>query len=410
MAKKPEKPASSALSFAESSLLTWRGPILALLAGGIGFSLYGRVPAALFCLAAAAVAGGAQLWARHVLDGVAVAVRAERNGLFPGDICGLEVTLDNPKWLPLVWLTVQFPLRREGALLPERAWETVTLDDGPQPGLYYEKNVSFLLWYQRVSYVSRFRAERRGLLTLGGVKLLSGDGLCLCVRERDIALPRPVTLAVFPRLVPVSTRWFRRRSWDLETGSRGFHDDKTVIRNVRPYQPGDNARALNFRLMAKGQGAIVNVYEKISPRRAAFLLDGASFQGLPPEDFEAALEILCSLLVQLSDEQVAVTLLTSRSGGQPEQFAVCRDRQHIPLVLTLLAGADTSASLTGADILGRLRTLSSTFLVCGDVRRLDAGACALLERHRVPLLAWGEQTHPLLQVLDLNAFRAGGGL
>ena len=44
-----------------------------------------------------------------------------------------------------------------------------------------------------------------------------------------------------------------------------------------------------------------------------------------------------------------------------------------------------------------------------DRLRLSA-TCALLERHRVPLLAWGEQSHPLLRVLDLNAFRAGGGL
>ena len=66
---------------------------------------------------------------------------------------------------------------------------------------------------------------------------------------------------------------------------------------------------------------------------------------------------------------------------------------------------------TAADeILPRLRTLSGAFLICGDVRRLDAGTCTLLERHRVPLLAWGEQSHPLLRVLDLNAFRAGGGL
>ena len=76
-----------------------------------------------------------------------------------------------------------------------------------------------------------------------------------------------MTLAVFPRLVPVSTRWFLRNSWELETGARGFQDDRTVIRNVRAYQPGDNARSLNFRLMARGQGAMVNIYEKISPRR-----------------------------------------------------------------------------------------------------------------------------------------------
>ena len=219
-----------------------------------------------------------------------------------------------------------------------------------------------------------------------------------------------MTLAVFPRLVPVSTRWFLRNSWELETGARGFQDDRTVIRNVRAYQPGDNARSLNFRLMARGQGAMVNIYEKISPRRAAFLLDGASFAGLPPEDFESALEILGSLAAQLMEEEVAVSLLISRPAGRLEQFAACRDRRQLPAVLTLLAAADTAVSITADEILPRLRTLSGAFLICGDVRRLDAGTCALLERHRVPLLAWGEQSHPLLRVLDLNAFRAGGGL
>ena len=79
-------------------------------------------------------------------------------------------------------------------------------------------------------------------------------------------------------------------------------------------------------------------------------------------------------------------------------------------VLTLLAAADTSAHLTGDELLTRLRSLSSAFLVCGDARRLTEDACALLERHRVPLLTWGEQSHPLLRTVDLNAFRAGGGL
>ena len=116
-----------------------------------------------------------------------------------------------------------------------------------------KKNVSFLLGHQRMSYTSRLQAEHRGLLSFDRIRLLSGDGLCLCVREKEIPLPRPVTLAVFPRLVPVSTRWFLRNSWELETGARGFQDDRTVIRNVRAYQPGDNARSLNFRLMARGR-------------------------------------------------------------------------------------------------------------------------------------------------------------
>ena len=297
MARTPE---SAAVDFAESSLFTGRFSILALAACGVGFSLSGRLPAAIFSLAAAAVAAAARLWARHVLDGVNAALQAERSCVFPGEPCPLRVTLDNPKWLPLVWLTVRFPLEPGGALRPEHRWEAVELPEGGVQKPYYEKNVSFLLGHQRMSYTSRLQAEHRGLLSFDRIRLLSGDGLCLCVREKEIPLPRPVTLAVFPRLVPVSTRWFLRNSWELETGARGFQDDRTVIRNVRAYQPGDNARSLNFRLMARGQGAMVNIYEKISPRRAAFLLDGASFAGLPPEDFGVGIALFVLILLGMA--------------------------------------------------------------------------------------------------------------
>ena len=57
MARTPE---SAAVDFAESSLFTGRFSILALAACGVGFSLSGRLPAAIFSLAAAAVAAAPQ--------------------------------------------------------------------------------------------------------------------------------------------------------------------------------------------------------------------------------------------------------------------------------------------------------------------------------------------------------------
>ena len=84
MARTPE---SAAVDFAESSLFTGRFSILALAACGVGFSLSGRLPAAIFSLAAAAVAAAARLWARHVLDGVNAALQAERSCVFPGEPC-----------------------------------------------------------------------------------------------------------------------------------------------------------------------------------------------------------------------------------------------------------------------------------------------------------------------------------
>jgi len=181
-----------------------------------------------------------------------------------------------------------------------------------------------------------------------------------------------------------------------------------VIRNVRRYQPGDNVKALNYRLMARGQGTMVNVYEKISPRRAAFLLDGGSFRDLLPEQFEEALEILASLLTKLAEEQVSLSLLTSRSASGRPTFDRCRERRQLPQILTLLAAADTGESLTDEALLSQLTTFSNTVCVCGDCRRLEESLCALLARHHVPLLTWGEQQHPLLRTVDLHAFRTGG--
>ena len=158
MARKPE---SSALDFSESSLFTGRFTILALLACGVGFSLYGHLPAALFFLAAAAVAAGSRLWARHVLDGVTASLRAERSFLFPGESCPLRMTLDNPKALPLIWLTVRFPLGQGGALAPEHSWETVDVPEGLIQRRYFEKNVSFLMWHQQAAVSVHLQAAHR---------------------------------------------------------------------------------------------------------------------------------------------------------------------------------------------------------------------------------------------------------
>ena len=64
------KSADSSVDFVESSLLTLPLTIAALAVCGVAFSLYGRIPAALFSLGLAAVAAGSRLWARRALDEV----------------------------------------------------------------------------------------------------------------------------------------------------------------------------------------------------------------------------------------------------------------------------------------------------------------------------------------------------
>ena len=139
---------------------------------------------------------------------------------------------------------------------------------------------------------------------------------------------------------------------------------------------------------------MVNIYEKISPRRAAFLLDGASFAGLPPEDFRICPGDPGLLAAQLMEEEVAVSLLISRPAGRLEQFATCRDRRQLPAVLTLLAAADTAVSITADEILPRLphplRRLSDLRGCPPPGRRY---LCAAGAAPRPPA-GLGEQSHP----------------
>ncbi|MFR3921080.1 MAG: hypothetical protein ACLTYN_02930 [Dysosmobacter welbionis] len=127
MARTPE---SAAVDFAESSLFTGRFSILALAACGVGFSLSGRLPAAIFSLAAAAVAAAARLWARHVLDGVNARPPGGAELRLPRGALSSAGDAGQPQ--------VAAPGLADGALPPgagrrppaEHRWETVELPEG----------------------------------------------------------------------------------------------------------------------------------------------------------------------------------------------------------------------------------------------------------------------------------------
>lgn len=405
--KRRPKPTSNVASSAH--MVTSPGVMLFLVVAGILFSLGGLFPPALFCLISAAVAAVSYHWALHVLDHVHVQIKPDRTELFPGDCCRLRICVENRKWIPLIWLTLRVPMEPTSPVLPEQKTEFIRLEIGTERVQhYYERTISFLSGQQQFSYNSTFLAQHRGVFPIHGIQLISGDGLSLSVRESAQSLTPAIAFAVFPRLIPVSTQWFQTHSWEVENGLRGLQDDKSVIRNIRPYVPGDNARALNVRLMAKGLGPMVNVHEKISPKKITFLLDGTSFCDLPSDVFEESLEILASLVSSLSREHVTVSLLTSRSKEEPERFAVARNEREVRELLILLAAYSPSAPLTCSGILRNLPRLSNTFCICGKAEQLSPSVISLIADRHIPLFCWGTQDFSGLFTKDLRSFRTGG--
>lgn len=277
-------------------------PMLGALAAFFGLRPLAAALILLFLLS-----GVSRLWAFASADGLSVTVSDPVRGIFPGGEAVIDLEIHNGKLLPVVWLELFFPLSRRLCLVPEDSrkpeeWETADLSElNASPELVGEKRVSPLLWYETLKISTRWTAARRGVYSMEGWRLRTGDGFGLAQLQRPLVRDGARQLVVYPRRIDVSPDLFLRNLWNADTGARGVMEDPTVIRSTRDYQAGDPVKHINWRLAARGLPLSVNVYEDILPKGVHFLFDGESFSGPGQHlaELEDALSILGSELIRL---------------------------------------------------------------------------------------------------------------
>ena len=181
----------------------------------------------------------AYLWARWNLLGLEVTVERPLDRLQEGNDFEERITVVNHAWFTKLWLEVDDPsdlpghsARRVISLPPrsERAWRTVS------------------------------RCRRRGLYTVGPVRVTTGDLFGLFRRSRTfgeaqdvLVYPRAVELpnfAVPPAMLPGEGR-FRRPTHQITPNAAG----------VRAYQPGDGLNRFHWPSTARTGELMVKVFE-----------------------------------------------------------------------------------------------------------------------------------------------------
>lgn len=294
------------ISNSASNLVSW--PMLALLAlGSVLAAFFHQRELSVLALALMLAALAARLWAAASVREVYVTVEGSSGGVFAGEEMDFQVTVENRKLLPVVWMELFCPLSRSLCMVPRSArpaddWERMTLREAAaSEELVGVVKLPFLSWYETVRLTSRWQTRRRGVYSTAGWRLCGGDGFGLTQTELPMPPESVRTFAVYPALVPVTAEPFLRSLWNADTGSRGVMEDLSVLRSTRHYQPGDNFKHINWRVSARGLPLTVNVYEDILPQRVHFLFDGESFQGQQAhsEEMEEALSILASVVVRL---------------------------------------------------------------------------------------------------------------
>ena len=420
------------LELSRSSWLVCLPIIAAALLAGAICAFFGQIYPAAALIFLALTAGGARLWAFASAGKISIRVSSKIRGLFPGEEAAFDIEVRNNKFLPVVWLELFCPLSRNLCMVPENCrkpddWETFRLEEeGFSVELVGEKRFSPFLWYETVRFTSRWEARRRGVYSMSGWRLRTGDGLGLTQVERPI-LPEDVRrFAVYPSLIPVSPDIFLRSLWNADTGTRGVMEDSTIIRSTRDYMNSDPFKRINWRLRARGLPLTVNVFEDITPKSVHFIFDGESFSGPPArlEEMEDALSVLASELVRLNEAQVRCGLSLPRGLDLPASNLFGCESPY-PL-LQMLAGyepmapkwdGENSAFVPQNPVFDRLPILDSAhstgrfYYIAYDTSRLaESPLLRQLDHTRASILTYADEgSFGSFEVICLRRLKEGSG-
>lgn len=221
---------------------------------------------------------GSRFWSRGILKRVEFTARAGQSCCHAGGLLTLKLQVRNRSFFPMVWLDVILPTGKKPLMRGEEeaevCWYQLKHEYEPQTGI--RERFVWLLWHQEICWQEQIRTLRRGWVRITGAELQAGDGFGLSARHQWKPFSVPIRLMVYPKVVPVTAQPFLRITQEAVARSTGQAEDITILKSIRPYQPGDPMKRINWRVLAGSGRMEIKVFETVMPGCAAFILDLAS--------------------------------------------------------------------------------------------------------------------------------------
>ncbi len=381
-----------------SSLLIATPVVIGFFGAALIANFWGATAVSVLALFLGLLGLSSRLWGLASLNKVEVSVSGAHPAMFAGEEVSLRYTVENRKLLPLTWLELCQDLPPNSCLVPISGFERYDLtfmEAQEEKSALYRKRLAFLMGDQSLSWGSRWRAERRGIYQLGKLYLRSGDGFGLAQSAAERRMTNPPTFVVYPEMITVDVSSFLKNLWSGQTGANGYFEDVTVLKTVRSYQNGDSWKRIDWRMAARQEDLQVKQFETIQPQTIQFIVDGASFLGLSPDndELEQALSVLASVLVKLEERGVRCGLSLPQTAAAPN-LDLAPDDKSLTLqdLLFQLAGFDgnTATELFGGDTLATLQnTVGQMYLLSHSGGRAGCGPLLRqLDLRRLTVLAY----------------------
>jgi uncharacterized protein (DUF58 family) len=153
---------------------------------------------------------------------------------------------------------------------------------------------------------------RRGVIEVGPARVRRQDPFGLVTA--DIEVPGTATVCVRPlshrlRLLPSG------RQIDLEGPTRERSAGNASFHQLRPYAPGDDPRRIHWRSSARVGTLVVRHMVDTTRPQLAIVLDNRSAV-FDEDDFEAAVEVVMSLVQAAAAERYPASMACAAGGGE----------------------------------------------------------------------------------------------
>ena len=284
------------------------------------------------------------VWVRHGLDGVTYVRRLAADRTSWGHDIPMSVEVWNRKRLPLAWLRADDEASGH-VVVRER---TLAVHD---EGTLAIRNAWTMAPFERVVRQMHVGADRRGVFSLGPVRLSVGDlfarrAATVDGTDVDRFIVRPRTVA--------ATGFERPDRWGGANRARfGLTEDPSRFVGVRPYAVGDPWRRMHHRTSARLGRPMTKRFEPSRDREVLIALDiqtehGPSWEiAFDPEEVESLIVVAASLARSLATERASFGIVAAGYTGAETRFAqlpMSAAPGQLERVLDLLARLSSHAS------------------------------------------------------------------
>ncbi len=273
--------------------------------------IYGQRGLVLLALLLLVTFNGAFFWSRFGLSGLASRLELARDRVFPGEPLLLEALVTNRKYLP-VWLQLAVsvdqlllsPSCPAPAAAPVAAASAAPAALGSLPFPAERATLQGeggLLWQQQARWSWELKPQKRGLYTVGPLRLAAGDLLGFYKQEKTVS--GALNVIVYPRLVPLQGFAAPLQELFGAAGAKSPVVDPVYLVATRDYQAGSPARFIHWKASARHRRLQEKVFAPSAQQKVLLAVDVTLYHQKGAEQaFERTLEAVASLAVQLEQQ------------------------------------------------------------------------------------------------------------